>query len=73
MSSIIKSFSLFSVCLTAGTANLLLFIINLLLLLLRSSLISSSSSDASELRSEFEGEGDCGERFSCSCMIVRNS
>jgi len=49
------------------------FPLKIKLLLLLSSFVSSSSSDASELRSEFDGEGDCGERFSCSWSIVRKS
>lgn len=36
-------------------------------------LFSSSSSDANEFRSEFDGDGDCCEKLSCSCIIVRNS
>lgn len=33
-----------------------------------------SSSETSELRSEFDGDGDCCKKFSCcSCIIVRNS
>lgn len=50
--------------------NRLLFARWLLLLL---SSLASSSSDANELMSEFEGDGDWGDRFSCSCSIVRNS
>lgn len=69
--SSIKSCSFFPLPFADGADSAFPFMIRLLLLL--SSLVSSSSSDASELRSEFDGDGDCGERFSCSCIIVRNS
>jgi hypothetical protein len=38
-----------------------------------SSSSSSSSSDVIEFNSELDGEGDGGDRVSCSCSIVRKS
>lgn len=70
--SSMKSCSFFTPSFATAACGAFPLVITLLLLLL-SSFVSSSSSDASELRSEFDGDGDWGERFSCSWIIVRNS
>lgn len=58
-----KSCSFFPLPFATEAEEAFPLIINLLLLFV-SSFGSSSSSEASELRSELDGEGDCGERFS---------
>jgi hypothetical protein len=35
--------------------------------------VASSSSEANELRSELDGDDDLWAKFSCSCIIARNS